>query len=188
MQNDMKKNHLHPSNPHRKGTLAERIEDYYAKDPNAHLRTVATELKITDWQLLDAYENAIAIPVSDFPAVYEQLSTLDHVLLHADTGSVLLQVETKLPPPVRMRGTTVLKTTDHTISLTSLLFEESFYALFLVREALYGKESLSLAIVDEDEKICLSIYLPHDQEKNITHEAKELFELLWNQYKSKENL
>ena len=187
MMEDMKENHLHPINPHMKKTLTERIAEFYEKEPGAHLRSVASSLKITEWQLLNAFPNAISVPVSEFSSVYEQLASLDRELLHADTGSVLLQVETKLPPLAEMGGTKILKSVKDGMTLTSLLFPEGFYALFLVKESLYGKESLSLAIVDEDEKISLSIYLPHDKEKNIESNAKELFDKLWKNYKKGEN-
>lgn len=183
MLEDMKKNHKHAVNPHMRKSLPERIAEYYQKNPGAHIRAAATELKITQWQLLDAYENAIEVPVTEFSTIYEQLASLDKIRLHADTGSVLIQVETKLPTLLEMHGTKLLKNGDSGIQLTSILFEESFYALFLVRESLYGKESLSLAIVDEDEKISLSIYLSHDDEKMIEKSSKALFEKLWNQYK-----
>lgn len=185
MLEDMKKNHKHASSPHIRKSLPERVAEYYQQNPGTHLRTAAMALKITEWQLLDAYDQAIPVPVSDLAAVYSRLSELDSVLLHVDTGSVLLQVETKLPALSDMKGIKVGKTTGDGISLTSLLFEENIYALFLVRETLYGKESASLAIINnEDEKISLSIYLPHDREDK-THlqpAARTVFDELWNHY------
>ena len=74
MQEDMKKNHLHPVNPHVKKSLGERVAEYYATHPDAHLRTVTEELKITDWQLLDALPTAISVPVADFGAISSHIS------------------------------------------------------------------------------------------------------------------
>ena len=77
----------------------------------------------------------------------------------------------------------IVKTESGEISLTSLLMAESFYALFLVRETLCGgKESLSLAIVGEDEKIALSIYLRRLPDNTMEHDSKALFEKLWAKY------
>lgn len=185
MQEDMKKKHLHPSNPHIKKTLPERVAEFYEKNPDAHLRTAAETLKITEWQLLDAMPNAISVPVADFTAIYDELATLDKVMLHADTGSVVLQLVTALPAALDMKGTKIVKTESGDMSLTALLMANSFYAVFLVRETLCGgKESASIAIVGEDEKIALSIYLRREDGTNaIEARSKALFETLWNQYK-----
>lgn len=183
MQEDMKKNHLHPSNPHMKKTLPERIAEYYKENPGAHLRSVAEALKITEWQLLDAMPEATEVPVSDFDAVYDDLKKLDRVMLHVDTGSVLVQLTTALPDAIDRMGTKIVKKTDAETDLTSLLFSQSFYAIFLVRESLYGgKESLSLAIVGEDERIALSIYLRRIDGNTIEPQSKALFEALWKKY------
>lgn len=183
MQEDMKKNHLHPSNPHIKKTLPERVAEYYEKNPNAHLRTVAEALKITEWQLLDAMPEALSVPAAEFGAIYNELKKLDAVMLHVDTGCVVMQTVTALPDAMDMRDTKIVKTESGDISLTSLLMAESFYALFLVRETLCGgKESLSLAIVGEDEKIALSIYLRRSPENTMEPKSKELFERLWEKY------
>jgi putative heme iron utilization protein len=183
MQEDMKKNHLHPINPHQKSTLAERVAEYYAAHPDAHLRTVAEELKITDWQLLDALPGAISVPVSDFGTIYDALTELPEVMLHLDTGSVVLQLTTPLPKALDRMGMKIVKQESGQMSLTSLLMSGSFYAVFLVREVLCGgKESLSIAIVGEDEKIALSIYLRRTADNTIEPQSKELFESLWNKY------
>ncbi len=183
MQEDMKKNHLHPINPHQKSTLAERVAEYYAAHPDAHLRTVAEELKITDWQLLDALPGAISVPVSDFGTIYDALTELPEVMLHLDTGSVVLQLTTPLPKALDRMGMKIVKQESGQMSLTSLLMSGSFYAVFLVREVLCGgKESLSIAIVGEDEKIALSIYLRRTADNTIEPQSKELFESLWSKY------
>ena len=183
MQEDMKKNHLHPINPHQKSTLAERVAEYYAAHPDAHLRTVAEELKITDWQLLDALPGAISVPVSDFGTIYDALTELPEVMLHLDTGSVVLQLTTPLPKALDRMGMKIVKQESGQMSLTSLLMSGSFYAVFLVREVLCGgKESLSIAIVGEDEKIAMSIYLRRTADNTIEPQSKELFESLWRKY------
>ena len=183
MQEDMKKNHLHPVNPHVKGSLRERVAEYYAAHPDAHLRTVTEELKITDWQLLDAMPTAVSVPVADFGAVYEALTELPEVMLHLDTGSVVVQLTTALPKALDRMGMKILKQDSGSMSLTSLLMSGSFYAVFLVREVLCGgKESLSIAIVGEDEKIALSIYLRRTADNTMDKKSKELFESLWNKY------
>ena len=183
MQEDMKKNHLHPINPHQKSTLAERVAEYYAAHPDAHLRTVAEELKITDWQLLDALPGAISVPVSDFGTIYDALTELPEVMLHLDTGSVVLQLTTPLPQALDRMGMKIVKQESGQMSLTSLLMSGSFYAVFLVREVLCGgKESLSIAIVGEDEKIAMSIYLRRTADNTIEPQSKELFESLWSKY------
>lgn len=183
MQEDMKKNHLHPINPHRKSTLAERVAEYYAAHPDSHLRTVAEELKITDWQLLDALPGAISVPVSDFGAIYDALSELPEVMLHLDTGSVVMQLTTPLPKALDRMGMKIVKQDSGKMSLTSLLMSGSFYAVFLVREVLCGgKESLSIAIVGEDEKIALSVYLRRTADNTIEPQSKALFESLWSKY------
>ena len=184
MQEDMKKNHWHPSNPHMKKTLPERVAEYYEKNPGSHLRTAAEELKITEWQLLDAMPNAISVPVSNFGTIYDELKRLDSVMLHLDTGSAVLQLVTKLPDAMDMRETKILKAENGGMSLTSLLMTNTFYALFLVRETLYGgKESASLAIVGEDENIALSIYLRRkDGTDRIEERSKAVFETLWEKY------
>ena len=185
MQEDMKKNHLHPVNPHVKRSLSERVAEYYADHPDAHLRTVTEELKITDWQLLDALPTAISVPVSDFGAIYDALTELPQVMLHLDTGSVVVQLTTALPKALDRMGMKILKQDSDTMSLTSLLMSGSFYAVFLVREVLCGgKESLSIAIVGEDEKIALSIYLRRTADITIEPQSKELFEALWEKYHS----
>lgn len=183
MQENMKKNHLHPINLHRKSTLAERVAEYYAAHPDSHLRTVAEELKITDWQLLDALPGAISVPVSDFGAIYDALSELPEVMLHLDAGSVVMQLTTPLPKALERMGMKIVKQDSGHMSLTSLLMSGSFYALFLVREVLCGgKESLSIAIVGEDEKIALSVYLRRTADNTIEPQSKELFETLWTKY------
>ena len=183
MQEDMKKNHLHPINPHQKSTLAERVAEYYAAHPDAHLRTVAEELKITDWQLLDALPGAISVSISDFGTIYDALTELPEVMLHLDTGSVVLQLTTPLPKALDRMGMKIVKQESGQMSLTSLLMSGSFYAVFLVREVLCGgKESLSIAIVGEDEKIALSIYLRRTADNTIEPQSKELFESLWSKY------
>ena len=183
MQEDMKKNHLHPINPHQKSTLAERVAEYYAAHPDAHLRTVAEELKITDWQLLDALPGSISVPVSDFGTIYDALTELPEVMLHLDTGSVVLQLTTPLPKALDRMGMKIVKQESGQMSLTSLLMSGSFYAVFLVREVLCGgKESLSIAIVGEDEKIAMSIYLRRTADNTIEPQSKELFESLWSKY------
>ncbi len=185
MQEDMKKNHLHPVNPHRKQSLSERVAEYYAAHPDAHLRTVAEELKITDWQLLDAMPTAVSVPVADFDSIYDGLTELPEVMLHLDTGSVVVQLTTALPKALDRMGMKILKQDSDTMSLTSLLMSGSFYAVFLVREVLCGgKESLSIAIVGEDEKIALSIYLRRTADNTIEPQSKELFETLWEKYHS----
>ena len=186
MQEEMKKNHLHPINPHRKTTLAERVAEYYADHPDSHLRTVAEELKITDWQLLDAMPTAVSVPVADFGAIYDALTELPEVMLHLDTGSVVVQLTTPLPKAMDRMGMKIVKQDSDAMSLTSLLMSGSFYAMFLVREVLYGgKESLSIAILGEDEKIALSIYLRRTAENTIEPQSKALFEALWSKYNTK---
>ena len=184
MQEDMKKHHLHPSNPHIQKTLPERVSEYYEKNPDAHLRTVAEDLKITEWQLLDAMPGARSVPVSEFTAIYQELTKLDQVMIHIDTGSAVLQLVTSLPEALDMRGTKILKTGTEGMSLTSLLLPDTFYAVFLVREMLCGgKESASIAIVGEDEKIALSIYLRRKDGTDLIEEkSKAIFEALWKKY------
>lgn len=187
MQEEMKKNHLHPSNPHIKKTLPERIAEYYEQNPNTHLRTVAEALKITEWQLLDAMETAISVPKEELGYIYDQLKTLDSVMLHLDTGSVLMQITAPLPDLIDRNGIKLISGKSGDISLTSLMFEKEIYALFLVRETLCGgKESLSLAVVGGDEKISLSIYLRRTAEGKIKSETRELFEALWTKYNKTE--
>lgn len=182
MQEKMKREHLHPVNPHMKKSLPERIAEHYKEHPGEHLRPAAEALNITEWQLLDAMPEAISVPVEDFPAIYDALTSLERVMLHVDTGCVLMQLETALPKAADMPGMKLVKCGGAEMSLTSLLFERSFYALFLVRESLYGKESLSLAVVGEDEKIALSIYLRRKDGESIDPESKMLFERLWVKY------
>lgn len=185
MQEDMKKNHLHPINPHRKQSLSERVAEYYDAHPDAHLRTVTEELKITDWQLLDALPTAVSVPVADFGAIYDALTELPEVMLHLDTGSVVVQLATALPKALDRMGMKIVKQDSGNMSLTSLLMSESFYAVFLVREVLCGgKESLSIAIVGEDEKIALSIYLRRTADNTMEPQSKALFEALWSKYNS----
>ncbi len=186
MQEDMKKNHLHPSNPHVKKSLPERVAEYYQSNPDAHLRSAAETLKITEWQLLDAMEGAISVPVSEFASIYDELKKLDQVMLHVDAGSVLVQLTTALPEVMSHGGTMIVKQESGAMSLTSLLFAGGFYDMFLVRETLYGgKESLSIALVGEDEKIALSIYMRRSAENTIEPRSKALFEALWEKYNSK---
>ena len=183
MQDDMKKNHLHPINPHMKRTLAQRVADFYEKNPGSHLRSVAEELKITEWQLLDAMPEALSVPVADFSEIYEELTKLGAVMLHIDSGSVVLQLTTTLPNAMDMKGMKIIKRESGDMSLTSLIFANSFYSIFLVRETLYGgKESLSLAFVGEDEKISLSMYMRRVDANTIDPASKTLFEKLWAKY------
>jgi putative heme iron utilization protein len=183
MQDEMKEKHIHPSNPHVKKTLGERVADFYAENPGAHLRTVAESLKITEYQLLEAMPEALNIPTADFGDIYNALTELDAVMLHADTGSVVLQLTTPLPAAIDMRGTKIIKRESGDMSLTSLIMTGGFYAVFLVRETLYGgKESLSLALVGEDEKIALSIYMRRSDANTIEQKSKDLFEMLWTKY------
>ena len=184
MQEEMKKNHYHASNPHIKKTLPERIAEFYENNPDSHLRTVAEQLKITEWQLLDAMPEAVSVPVAEFGTLYEKLKELDSVMLHLDTGSVLMQLTMKLPDAMDRQGIKIVSRKSEEMSVTSLLFAESFYAVFLVRETICGgKESFSVALVGEDEKIALSIYLRRSEEKTIETKARELFEELWFKYK-----
>lgn len=183
MQEDMKKNHLHPSNPHIRKTLPERVAEYYEKSPSAHLRTAAEALNITHWQLLDAMEGAVSVPVADLDEIYAELTTLDSVMLHLDTGSAVVQLTTALSQAMDRQGTKVISRPG----LTALLFPKDLYALFLVRERLLGdKESLSLALVGEDERIALSVYLRRSGENTIEESSKVLFEALWTKYNNKE--
>ncbi len=187
MQEDMKKNHLHPSNPHIKESLSERINEFYKHNPDVHLRTVAEELKITEWQLLNAMETAISVPKEDFAKIYNKLKNLDSVMLHIDADGVLMQVIMPLPDIINRQDIGIISSKSEDISLTSLIFQKEIYALFLVKETLCGgKESLSLAVVGEDEKITLSIYLRRTAEGKIESNAKELFEALWTKYNKKE--
>lgn len=186
MQEDMKKHHHHPSNPHLRKSLPERVGEYYERNPSAHLRTAAEALNITQWQLLDAMDGAIPVPVSDFPAIYDELKNLDSVMLHLDTGSAVLQLTTALPDPVNRQEVAVLSRQSGDMGLTALLFPRTLYAVFLVRENLLGgKESLSVALVGEDEKIALSVYLRRSDENTIEERSKALFEALWRKYKNK---
>lgn len=179
MQEKMKKEHLHPANPHLKQTLPQRVADYYEKNPHAKLRTVAEALHITHWQLLDAMEGAIPVPVADFGEIYDQLQTLDCVMLHLDTGSAVLQLATPLPMRKQHGETTVLSRDG----LTTLVFPETLYAIFLVREHLAdGRDSLSIALVGEDERVALSIYLCRGANHQIEETSKALFATLWNKY------
>lgn len=183
MQEDMKKNHIHPSNPNIKKTLTERVADFYAENPGAHLRSAAESLKITEYQLLGAMPEALSFPVSDFSDIYEKLTSLDAVMLHADTGSAVVQITTSLPKAIDMNGTKIVKRESGDMSLTSLIMTGGFYAAFLVRETLYGgKESLSIALVGEDEKIALSIYMRRSDANTIEPVSKALFESLWEKY------
>ena len=180
MMEEMRKNHLHPSNPHIKKTLSERVKEYFEKNAEARLREASEELKITQWQLLDAMESTVSIPVSDFPLVYEKFALLDKVILHVETDGALLQVETKLPEIKTMNDVSVLKTAE--TSLTALLFHKNIYAVFLVREKLHGRESLSLAVIGEDEKNAISFYLAHNGNGGIEEKSKAIFEALWQTY------
>lgn len=183
MQEEMKKNHLHPSNPHIRKTLPERIAEYYEQNPNVHLRTVAEELKITEWQLLDALPTAIPVPVEDFNEIYTVLTELKRVKLHLDTDGVILQLITSLPEATSQQGVTVVSLDGGDMSLTSLVFDKTLYGVFLVREKLCGnKEALSVALVNEDEKIALSVYLCRSEDNTIEEKSRELFEALWQKY------
>lgn len=187
MQEDMKKNHRHPSNPHLRKTLPERVAEYYEKNPSAHLRTAAEALNITHWQLLDAMDGAAAVPVADFDEIYTELAALESVMLHLDTGSAVVQLTTALPKAVRHQDTVVLNRQSGDVGLTALLFPQNLYAVFLVRERLLGdKESLSLALVGDDERIALSVYLRRSGENTIEERSKALFEALWTKYINKE--
>ncbi len=183
MQNEMKEKHLHPSNPHIKKTIPERIEEFFAANPEAHLRSAREELKITDWQLLDGMKNAVSVPVEDFDAVYNGLASLDKVMLHLDTGSTVLQLTCPLPTAMDMKGTKIIKAASGDMELTSLMFPKSLYAVFLVRERLYGgKESLSVVFINEDESTALSVYLRRGADNAVDPASKELFEALWDKY------
>ena len=183
MQNEMKEKHLHPQNPHVKKTLPERIEEFFTANPEAHLRSAAEELKITDWQLLDGMKNAISVPVEDFDAIYGALAELDKVMLHLDTGSTVLQLTCSLPAAMDMRGTKIIKAASGEMELTSLIFAKNLYAIFLVRETLYGgKESLSVAFVNENESTALSVYLRRGADNTVEPKSKETFEALWKKY------
>lgn len=181
MQEKMKKEHLHPSNPHQKKTLPERVADYYEKYPCAKLRTAAEALNITQWQLLDAMEGSLSVPVDDFGEIYDRLQTLDSVMLHLDTGGAVFQLTTPLPMRKQL-GDTVLLSRE---CMTGLIFSEALYALFLVREQLAGdRESLSIALVGEEECIALSIYLCRGANHQIEEASKALFEMLWSKYQN----
>lgn len=181
MQNEMREKHIHPSNPHVKTTLPERVREYYAANPGEHLRSAAEALKITQWQLLDAYDGAIEVGRGEWEGILTRLSALPAVLLHADCGPTVLQLETKLPEPKNMRGTALFKEGG----MTMLLFPDGLYSVFLVRESLYGKESLSIALVGDDERIALSLYLRHSSDGGIDPESKALFEELWKEYENR---
>ena len=187
MQEDMKKNHLHPGNPHIRKSLPQRVAEYYEANPVSHLRTAAEALNITQWQLLDAMDGAVAIPVAKFDEVYARLQALEQVMLHLDSGSAVLQLTTALPEPIRRGDAWLLQCRQGDMGLTSLLFPSTLYAVFLVREQLLkGQESLSIALVGEDEKIALSIYLRRGEDGNIQSNVKELFEDLWTKYKNEQ--
>lgn len=183
MHEEMKRNHLHPSNPHIKKALPDRVAEYYQQHPDTHLRTAAEELKITEWQLLDAMKTAVSVPKEDFKEIYNKLKSLNSVMLHLDTGGVLMQITMPLPDIIDRQGIDIISSNSEDFSVTSLIFEKEIYALFLVRETLCGgKESLSFAIVGENEKISLSIYLRRTAENLIESNAKELFEAFWTKY------
>lgn len=158
MLEDMKKNHIHPINPHIKKSLKERVNDYFRENANATLKDAAIALKITEWQLLDAMDRAVAVPKNEFLLIYNEFATFDKVLLHINKGCSLIQVETKLLP-LDKDGVCVLKKDN----LTMMIFESEIYACFLVKEYLHDRNCYSLAIVDEDENVSLSIYLPHNE-------------------------
>ena len=161
--------------------LPQRVADYYEKNPHAKLRTAAEALNITQWQLLDAMEGSLSVPAADFGEIYDHLQTLDHVMLHLDTGSVVLQLTTPLPLR-KQHGDTVILSRD---GLTALVFPENLYAIFLVREHLADqRESLSIALVGEEERIALSIYLCRGENHQIEAISKALFERLWNKYQT----
>ena len=185
MQEEMKKKHLHPSNPHLKKKLPERVGAYFENNPHAKLRTAAEALNITHWQLLDAMVGAVSVPVADFAEIYDQLQTLDGVMLHLDTGNAVLQLTTPLPSRNGQGQTAILSRESGDMSLTALVFPETLYAIFLVREYLPGdRESLSLALVGEDERIALSVYLRRCGANTIEETSKALFESLWNKYQA----
>ena len=179
MQEEMKKKHLHPTNPHIRKGLPQRVAEYYTQHPNTHLRTAAEALNITQWQLLDAMEGAVSVPVADFDSIYAELQRLDRVMLHLDTGSAVLQLTTALPEPLCHGDTMLLQCKG----ATALVFPGTLYAVFLVRERMLGgRESLSIALVGEDERIALSIYLRRSENQVIESNAKVLFEALWTKY------
>lgn len=183
MQNEMKEKHIHPTNPHVKKTLPERIAEFFAANPEAHLRSAREELKITDWQLLDGLESAVSVPVDAFDEIYNGLASLDKVMLHLDTGSTVLQLTCKLPAAMDMKGTKIIKAASGEMELTSLIFSKGLYAIFLVREQLYGgKESLSVAFINEDESTSLSVYLRRGADNTVDPASKELFEALWDKF------
>lgn len=185
MEEEMKINHLHPSNPHMRKTLPERVGEYFLRNPNAHLRTAAEELKITHWQLLDAMDTAVSVPVSDFREIYDGLRSLDRVMVHMDTGSAVLQLTMALPEPMAHQDTLVLSSRSGDMEVTSLVFPGTLYAIFLVREQLLdGRESLSAAFVGENEKIAFSVYLRRNDQSNIEERSRALFEALWTKYKT----
>lgn len=184
MQQEMKEKHLHPSNPHIRKPLAERVKEFYEQNPDSHLRTAAEELRITEWQLLDAMEDTVPVPVEEFSSVYAELQKLESVMLHIDVNGVLMQLTMPLPMSMDRNGVKIIAKTDGEMSITSLIFEKEIYALFLVKETLCGgKESMSLAIVGEDEKIMLSIYLRRGKDGTIEPKTREVFDALWEKYK-----
>ncbi|MBQ8238475.1 MAG: hypothetical protein IJZ39_10055 [Oscillospiraceae bacterium] len=106
-------------------------------------------------------------------------------MLHLDTGSTVLQLTTPLPPRKQRGEAAIIRREGGNMDLTALIFPETLYAIFLVREHLLeGRESLSLALVGEDEKITLSIYLRRGSDKQIEEKSKALFESLWNKYQT----
>lgn len=162
--------------------LAERITTIITDNPSIMVRSVATDLGVSEQAVTEALppHMRLEIPAADFVAVWEEMTGWEKVTFIGETPGAVMEIAGQLPKGKMAHG--MYNLMNKNFALGGHLLVNNIASIWLVSKPAFGLESHSVQFFSPEGKPCFAVYLGRGQKRAILPSVKEAYLRLWERY------
>lgn len=163
-------------------SIAQRIQALLEQDPSAHPSTLATELAVSEWEVVRYLPAALMtqVPAGEAEALLADLSSWGQVTTIVESDGSIFEVKAPFPKGKNARGYYNLMGRDG--ELHGHLKLDNVAGIALVSKLFMGKEGHSFQFFGHSGRCIFKIYLGRDEQRQLLPEQVERFMALRRQY------
>ena len=163
-------------------SIAQRIHALLEQDPSAHPSTIATELAVSEWEVVRHLPAALmtSVPAGEAEALLADLSSWGQVTTIVESDGSIFKVKADFANGKNARGEYNVMGRDG--ELHGHLKLDNVAGIALVSKLFMGKEGHSFQLFGHSGRCIFKIYLGRDEQRHLLPEQVERFMALRRQY------
>ncbi|MGE6106460.1 heme utilization cystosolic carrier protein HutX [Aeromonas sobria] len=163
-------------------SIALRIQALLEQDPGAHPSSIATELAVSEWEVVRHLPSELVtqVPAGEAEALLADLANWGLVTTIVESDGSLFEVKAPFPKGKTARGYYNLMGRDG--ELHGHLKLDKVVGIALVSKLFMGKEGHSFQFFGHSGRCIFKVYLGRDEQRRLLPDQVERFKALRHQY------